>query len=92
MQRERFVSIGTYLPSAMLVAANFSIMAISLWVKSGYPEGSAAGTNEKTVTVERQLFLPLGVVAVCQFLGVVPLYLFNHTMESVCESQPAHND
>ncbi|KYK55861.1 hypothetical protein DCS_07826 [Drechmeria coniospora] len=35
MQRDRFVSIGTYLPSAMLLSANFTIMAIFLWVKSG---------------------------------------------------------
>lgn len=35
MQTDRFVSIGTYLPSAMLLAANFTIMAIFLWVKSG---------------------------------------------------------
>ncbi|KAH8887061.1 Glycosylphosphatidylinositol:protein transamidase, GAA1 component [Thozetella sp. PMI_491] len=90
MARERFVSIGTYLPSAMLVAANFTIMAISLWVKSGYPEGQpaqpkgdAAEEPARTVTVERQLFLPLGVVTVCQFLGVIPLYLFNHTTESL---------
>ncbi|KAK6448217.1 serine palmitoyltransferase [Trichoderma asperellum] len=31
MQKNRFVSIGTYLPSAMLLAANFTIMAIFLW-------------------------------------------------------------
>ena len=52
MQTDRFVSIGTYLPSAMLVAANFSIMAIALWVRSGRPSSSKkredfAGTNEK---------------------------------------------
>jgi GPI-anchor transamidase subunit GAA1 len=35
MQSNRFVSIGTYLPSAMAVAAGFTIMAIHLWVKSG---------------------------------------------------------
>ncbi|KAI9844462.1 MAG: Glycosyl phosphatidyl inositol protein transamidase complex subunit [Sclerophora amabilis] len=35
MQTNRFVSIGTYLPSAMLIAVNFSIMAIALWVQSG---------------------------------------------------------
>ncbi|KAI9150167.1 glycosylphosphatidylinositol transamidase [Paramyrothecium foliicola] len=35
MQKDRFVSIGTYLPSAMLLAANFTIMAIFMWVKSG---------------------------------------------------------
>ena len=37
MQANRFVSIGTYLPSAMLVAVNFSIMAIALWTQSGRP-------------------------------------------------------
>jgi len=35
MHARRFVSIGTYLPSAMLVAINFSIMSIALWVQSG---------------------------------------------------------
>ena len=35
MQADRFVSIGTYLPSAMLVAVNFTIMAIALWIRSG---------------------------------------------------------
>ncbi len=38
MQTNRFVSIGTYLPSAMAVAAGFTIMAIYLWVRSGYVE------------------------------------------------------
>ncbi|GAB1317255.1 Glycosyl phosphatidyl inositol protein transamidase complex subunit [Madurella fahalii] len=90
MQRERFVSIGTYLPSAMLVAANFTIMAIALWVKSGYPDGESQKTDDKnepatplpTQTVERDLFLPLGVVTLLQFLSVIPLYLFNHAPES----------
>ncbi|KAF2660690.1 Glycosylphosphatidylinositol:protein transamidase, GAA1 component [Lophiostoma macrostomum CBS 122681] len=35
LHSKRFVSIGTYLPSAMLIAANFSITAIALWVQSG---------------------------------------------------------
>ena len=35
MQADRFVSIGTYLPSAMLVAVSFTIMALALWVRSG---------------------------------------------------------
>jgi glycosylphosphatidylinositol transamidase len=35
LSSKRFVSIGTYLPSAMLIAANFSITAIVLWVQSG---------------------------------------------------------
>ncbi|KKA23036.1 Rhomboid protein 2 [Rasamsonia emersonii CBS 393.64] len=36
MQTNRFVSIGTYMPSAMLIAANFTIMAVALWLRSGY--------------------------------------------------------
>ncbi|KAL9090977.1 MAG: hypothetical protein Q9159_001720 [Coniocarpon cinnabarinum] len=34
---DRFVSIGTYLPSAMLVAASFTIMGLALWNRSGKP-------------------------------------------------------
>ncbi|SPQ25831.1 bc48dce1-70fc-44d4-9c6d-90a401e8039b [Thermothielavioides terrestris] len=95
MHRERFVSIGTYLPSAMLVAANFTIMAIALWVKSGQaPEAAASKSKTDTTaaatatpppvpTVERDLFLPLGVVALIQSLSIVPLYLFNHAPESI---------
>ncbi|KAK4990649.1 Glycosyl phosphatidyl inositol protein transamidase complex subunit [Elasticomyces elasticus] len=41
MHANRFVSIGTYLPSAMLVAVSFSITAIALWVQSGRPPKSA---------------------------------------------------
>lgn len=109
MQSSRFVSIGTYLPSAMLLAANFTIMAIFLWVKSGSPLNPASkvaptleneGKNaplaliqegntkalvpEEILAVrERELFLPLAVVTVTQFLGVLPLYIFNHTSQNV---------
>ena len=38
MQANRFVSIGTYLPSAMLIAVNFTITCILMWVQSGRPE------------------------------------------------------
>lgn len=60
LQNNRFVSIGTYLPSAMAVGASFSIMAIYLWIKSGYEEQEeedkqiteaterGAGTMDKT--------------------------------------------
>ncbi|PNS17908.1 hypothetical protein CAC42_3867 [Sphaceloma murrayae] len=37
MHSNRFVSIGTYLPSAMMIAGNFTIMAILLWFLSGRP-------------------------------------------------------
>ncbi|KAJ9134729.1 Glycosylphosphatidylinositol transamidase [Pleurostoma richardsiae] len=87
MHKDRFVSIGTYLPSAMLIAANFTIISIALWVKSGQrredaelsPPMPPADTSQKLLpATERHVFLPLGLVAACQFLGVVPLYLFNH--------------
>lgn len=93
MHPDRFVSIGTYLPSAMLVAANFTIMAIALWVKSGHAAKAenekAASASEKkqlektespTTTVsgvERDPFLPLGIVAVCHLISFIPLYIFN---------------
>ncbi|KJZ76187.1 hypothetical protein HIM_04269 [Hirsutella minnesotensis 3608] len=97
MQRDRFVSIGTYLPSAMLLSANFSIMAIYLWMKSGQPAagGSSQGDEKSSVssdskgtkantavrrsptTSERDLALPLAVVAGCQAASIIPLFLFN---------------
>lgn len=108
MQANRFVSIGTYLPSAMLIASNFTIMAIYLWVKSGSPAKSessntSAGASQKKKPMaivqegnskalvpegalgvqERELFLPLAVVAISQFLGLFPLYIFNHTHHTV---------
>lgn len=132
LQANRFVSIGTYLPSAMLIALNFSIAAIALWVKSGrsteqipniastkpqgrfadkptssdnkpIPESDEKVPEEKapeenvpavelvqkdgattivpkplTTTTERALFLPLALVITVHFLGLIPLYLFNH--------------
>ncbi|KAI1340668.1 Glycosylphosphatidylinositol:protein transamidase, GAA1 component [Xylariaceae sp. FL0016] len=88
MHRERFVSIGTYLPSAMLIAANFTIMAISLWIKSGHPEATgtgnvpkARGMAEKSTldqAAERDLFSPMALVVGSHFMGVMPLFIFNH--------------
>ncbi|KAL8405145.1 hypothetical protein RB594_009874 [Gaeumannomyces avenae] len=92
MHRERFVSIGTYLPSVMLMAANFTIMALYLFSKAGQTGGGVEGEGEgegekakdKTVSspdakpVERDLLAPLCFVAFCHFLGFIPLYLFNH--------------
>ncbi|KAK2612159.1 Glycosyl phosphatidyl inositol protein transamidase complex subunit [Conoideocrella luteorostrata] len=99
MQRDRFVSIGTYLPSAMLLAANFTIMAIFLWVKSGQPTShvpiaeafpsqqsdlvKSGETQAKNVSptiqpTERNLFLPLGIVATCHAASIIPLFVFNN--------------
>lgn len=57
MQANRFVSIGTYLPSAMLIAVNFTIMAIALWMRTGYysdvqPGPSAEVKDEKKAIKE----------------------------------------
>lgn len=48
MQANRFVSIGTYLPSAMLVAINFTIMTIALWVRSGRPPAPKIASTATT--------------------------------------------
>ncbi|KAF1987604.1 Glycosylphosphatidylinositol:protein transamidase, GAA1 component [Aulographum hederae CBS 113979] len=131
MQANRFVSIGTYLPSAMLLAVNFSITAIVLWVQSGRPakrndltsplkgkktiassssskeKGKEAGNendegeekeDEMTLIVksgdlalvptstfkivERNMFLPIALLSILHFLGLMPLYILNHTPES----------
>ena len=95
MSKDRFVSIGTYLPSAMLLAANFTIMATYLWVKSGHcsrsavklksphPEKRSAQSPTATAGTERELFLPLCLVLGCHAIGVVPLYIFNHAPAAV---------
>lgn len=61
MQSKRFVSIGTYLPSAMLVAVNFTIMAIALWIRTGHYVGvfpgaapvTAASTEKKPLVEQK---------------------------------------
>ncbi|KAK2739706.1 Glycosyl phosphatidyl inositol protein transamidase complex subunit [Onygenales sp. PD_40] len=91
MQANRFVSIGTYLPSAMLIAGNFTIMAVGLWMKSGVRSSASArnteNSKEKNSIVaeqegngiqERHMALPLALVFGLHFLGLIPLYTFNH--------------
>ncbi|KAL8658946.1 MAG: hypothetical protein Q9226_000684 [Calogaya cf. arnoldii] len=65
MQANRFVSIGTYLPSAMLVAVNFTIMAIALWIQSGRPPKRrvASATVDKTKASEVEVVRKEGMVA-----------------------------
>ncbi len=106
IHKDRFVSIGTYLPSAMLIAVNFTIMAILMWVKSGSGDGVPRSTESSSVTgaeamdgkkgaatvkplvpaaAERELYLPLGIVIACHFLGALPLFIFNHTPSRVSD-------
>lgn len=82
MQANRFVSIGTYLPSAMLVAVNFSIMAIALWIRSGRSTapklGSTDGKDERKAKVEVEVIEQDGMLAVApkQSLVIVERELF----------------
>lgn len=113
MQANRFVSIGTYLPSAMLIAVNFTITSIALWVQSGRPapdtnpasteikkekepdmtlikqDGNAALVPTSTLSIaERKMFLPLAFISSIHFLGLLPLYVFNHSSETVSHPSP----
>ncbi|PYH91528.1 rhomboid protein 2 [Aspergillus ellipticus CBS 707.79] len=59
MQTNRFVSIGTYLPSAMLIAGNFTIMAIALWLRTGYFQQNTGNSPvEKPKLTEEQQATP----------------------------------
>jgi glycosylphosphatidylinositol transamidase len=95
MQSNRFVSIGTYLPSAMLLAGNFTIMAIALWMRTGYysearstaePKREKTSSEEKAKTgpiAERHLALPLSLVVGLHLLGLLPLWVFNNIFHQV---------
>lgn len=99
MQSNRFVSIGTYLPSAMLIAGNFTIMAIALWMRSGYDSKTTTSQPQpgnkkseksgkkdevnKTSVAERLLALPLTLVTGLHLLGLVPLWIFNTIVHQV---------
>lgn len=49
MNVNRFVSIGTYLPSAMLIAGAFTLMSIFEWIASGWASLPYAPSKDKTV-------------------------------------------
>jgi len=59
LNANRFVSIGNYLPAAMLVAGSFTISALALWVQSGRAPakiGKPGATGEKgTKAAEMEL-------------------------------------
>ncbi|MCJ1392382.1 Glycosyl phosphatidyl inositol protein transamidase complex subunit [Xylographa bjoerkii] len=81
MQANRFVSIGTYLPSAMLVAVNFTIMAIALWLQSGRPPRTRVASpqhGEKTPEPEMVMIKQGGMTAVVpkQELATLERHLF----------------
>ena len=55
MQTNRFVSIGTYLPSAMLVSASYTIMALALWIASGRPPKSNVAQPTKETSSKKPI-------------------------------------
>ncbi|KIW15072.1 hypothetical protein PV08_07859 [Exophiala spinifera] len=88
MQSNRFVSIGTYLPSAMTIGAAYTIMAIYLWVLSGYQlvqkptevinEKSSISSPSATPTKETRLrleFVPQDRHLVLPIALVAAVYL-----------------
>jgi glycosylphosphatidylinositol transamidase len=96
MGKDRFVSIGTYLPSAMLLAANFTVMAVYLWICSGKPPTKVEHKNSQSsdtkasntggavsISRERHMLLPLSLVAASLASGLIPLYTFNHAPAGV---------
>jgi glycosylphosphatidylinositol transamidase len=62
MQSNRFVSIGTYLPSAMLIAGNFTIMAIALWMRTGYYSDSKPSVSTGSDSSKSKSEKPSGPV------------------------------
>lgn len=63
IQANRFISIGTYLPSAMLIAVNFSITSIALWVASGrsterVPNPAATAPQDAKKSTEKSAASP----------------------------------
>jgi len=73
MGANRFVSIGTYLPSAMLVAVNFSITSIALWIQTGQSRRSipTVATTEKAKDGDHQP--DMTVVEHDGMIAVVPM-------------------
>src|SRR5271169_1609027 len=69
----RFVSIGTYLPAAMVLAASFTLTAIGLWMQSEIltspPEEPKSDVVKREPKLSMSIGFPLGVVAILHGLG-----------------------
>ncbi|KAI7687464.1 Glycosylphosphatidylinositol:protein transamidase, GAA1 component, partial [Hortaea werneckii] len=68
LNANRFVSIGNYLPAAMLIAGSFTITALGLWVESGRvpppkKDVKPASTDEKKKGVDMEVVREGGDVA-----------------------------
>ena len=76
------MSIGTYLPAAMILAASFTITAISLWIRySSTPESLVDVVEKKQPLTQPQnsskpISFPLGVVVILHGIGVIVFTCF----------------
>ncbi|KAK6509406.1 Glycosyl phosphatidyl inositol protein transamidase complex subunit, variant 2 [Arthrobotrys musiformis] len=83
MAPKRFVSIGTYLPAAMLLAVGLTLTAIRLWVDPRSRSGGEKKGEKKEEGVvvdggpKRELFLPMSIVIGVHFCGAIPFAVFN---------------
>jgi GPI-anchor transamidase subunit GAA1 len=78
----RFVSIGTYLPAAMVLAASFTLTAIGLWMQSEILtspplEDSKSKVLKPELKPSMSIGFPLGVVAILHGLGFLVLASFD---------------
>ena len=77
----RFVSIGTYLPAAMVMAASFSITAITLWIESSAILASSEAENspssQSSSRASTSIGFPLGVVVLLHGIGFTVLAGFD---------------
>lgn len=48
LSTKRFVSIGSYLPAAMLIAGSCTIMALALWLRAGNTAPPVSAAEQKT--------------------------------------------
>ena len=83
----RFVSIGTYLPAAIIIAASFSITSVALWIQTSRAS-KIEDQSQVTQTEKTQLSKPppvrselisfaLGIVSFLHGLGFVVLVCFD---------------
>ena len=81
----RFVSIGTYLPAAMVISASFTITAIGLWIQNAVitiPPAKMKGPRGGVSYKPASIGFPLGVVAVLHGLGFLVLACFDWLLKA----------
>ena len=71
LNTNRFVSIGNYLPAAMIIAGSFTITALALWVQSG--KAPAKAEEKPARPGEKRSQLKMEVVKVGADVAVVPV-------------------